>query len=279
MPVSKIRQSVNRQITLATDVSIALRIWYRGEGVATIDVGASSVGAASGDMTFLIGGVADVRVNPDSGVDPGSIDESAEATTIGAMADLINANSDTSFWFAALVDSLRASDSTDTLAINTGAVDSQNGVKVFWDSSAILRGMVCIGAEALGDDFGPAWARVSSQAGLSARDPGTTTAALTNVATENVDNEVRLDTASRLKRILATIGIAGAPTIGIYSCTQFADTLLQTIAFTEDTEEDHTFGDNEIISDLGARIVVATVDAVDAWDITLAGFWGEPGEI
>lgn len=275
MALSKVRQTLNRQTTTTPDTMICSRIFYTGTGVPTIAVGATAVDGAAGDMTFLVDAVADTNVNVD-----GSIDESAEAATLGAMADLVNASTG-GFWHYILVDTLRTGDSSDVLAVATGqAVDAIDGFDLNWDSSLYLAATLSIGAEALGTDYGPAWDRLSAADQFFAKDVQEVASSDTNVLVPTLGETFKLNTSGRLLQIIGNLGVAaGAASLAIYSSSQSEDTLLETLPFADAVATTVTFDENEIISAPGRRLVITSVTtALDAWNLIVNGQWGEPGE-
>jgi hypothetical protein len=276
---SNIIKSVqSRQATFAGDEPVAFTIYYIGPAGATPNLTQDG----SGNYSFFKTGTT-----LDTGIATnGIIAEASEGATIGAFADAVNASS---FFQCVIRDAIRAQDTTDIkVSQYTAAAESTpgGGWDFVWDVSALKEAAVCIGPEGEPVTYGPAASRISSADNIRPRNPADATPALISVPSQDLENgEFRQPSQARITRVAGTIGGSGGTgthTYSIYSCTQAADTLLYTsTAKTDDTAFEDTFIDNEIVSAIGARLVVvaATTGTMDAVTLQAFGHWGEPGVI
>lgn len=272
----KLYKQQNQQTTLAGDECPALLIWYTGPGAATFTWNATK-------FTFNVDAAADTSVNTGGTVD-GEITD-AEAATLGAVVDLINADSD-GYWHARLVGAFRDDDTTDLKEVTSSAVTANgiatgNGAKlgcVCWDTDDLDAGprIACFGPEA--DDSLAGAARLSAGNPYRNRD----------IADDDLETIAPLKTMARLTRLKATLGDGGTGplTIAVYSAAQ-GDTaatarLLYSRTFTEDTQAIEEFNPPaELQSDFGERLVVVASSgaAFDAVNVVAVGGYGDPGEL
>ncbi len=267
----KIEKYQKRQATLAGDEPVAFRVAYLGAGAATITI-------AAGAYTFQVGGANDVSVNP-TGATPGVIG-AAEATSVGAVVDLINADTDGK-WKAWLVDSRRADLDTNIKALGATAVTAI-GTDVVWDVSAAKAGILCIGSEAEPSAFGNAASRCNAATSSAATQPHITGTTLPLIPTRSPNAEKRYNRVSRIRRIIVNAGTddASTSTVKVYRSTQSADVLLVALTPVADaTDTIFTFGGNlALVSEPGERLVVAVESThMDALTMTVEGDFGFAG--
>lgn len=221
---------VKRIVSIDTGVGGYIR--YKGSAAtATIDIANTT-----GDITLKEATVADVTVNP-AGTTPGTIDLSAEATTWGAVADLVNASPN---WEMYLTGARRALTVCNAgaghivFAITAGDCKTATGYPVLVLASVVL----------------------SCPLGITFNGPST--------GVHNHD-------ANCLHRILQITGTftysgSGTQTIKVYACDDAAktETLLDTILSATSTSANTIPGTvlgAPIYSQKGVRIVVESVAA------------------
>ena len=275
---SVIETVLPRMATQTGDEPTALRVWN------TNNAGAYTLEWDDSKFIFKKDAALDTLVNPDSGTTAGEITD-AEAATIGAFADLVNANSSTSFWHAAIVDSLRAYDTTDIDTLAETAV-TRDGVDLKWDVSELNIYVLCMGQEGLTLAVGgEAPARQSTVNDNAGREPSASPTSLPALLTsEAADNVLRPARVGRLSKITSNLTSAGTILLSVYDASQSADgdpiqTRVQTTSATEQT---WTFGANELVSSCGRRLVIAATGsgatALSAGTLQLLGTVGAPGQ-
>ena len=268
-----------RMATQTGDEPTALRVWNTNNAAAyTLEWDDSK-------FIFKKDASLDVLVNPDSQTTAGEILD-AEAATIGELNDLINADSATSFWFAAIVDSLRAYDTTDLDTLSETAV-TRDGVDLKWDVSELNIYVLCMGQEGLSLAVGnEAPARQSSLNDNAGREPSASPTSLPALLTsEAADNVLRQARVGRLSKITSNITSAGTITLSVYNASQAEDgdptqTRVQKTSAVEQTWE---FIANELESTAGRRLVIAATGSgattLSAGTLQLLGTVGAPGQV
>lgn len=270
--------------TLTGDQGVALLIWINpnifGAGaVAEITVSSAAL------FTFQINGVDDVRVNP-GGLNAGQIAD-AEAATLGAVRDLINATSATSGWGARLASSFADGDTTDILPITETTV-TENGIAAgtgarlggvgfdYSDLSTIIQ-LCSFGRESDVQVSSAARSQVSNIRKTRDIDDGTFSDAL-----------VVLDGVARLFKTRGVLGDAGTGplTITAYAATQSQTRaqarVLWTRTYTEDTQAIDDFPPPaDLVTLSGERMIIecSSGAALDAINCTFIGGYGDAGNL
>lgn len=265
--------------TQAGDQACAVLVWYTGTAAATITVSDVPL------FTFQVGGVDDATVNP-LGVTPGRITD-AEAATLGALVDLINATSNTSHWHASLCAAFRDGDTTDVKPITIIAVDRTG---ITGATGAVLGGIgwdfeeadatpfdvqvMCFGRESDTDIID-----------CGARQQASNTRKTRDKADANFgESLIPSDMIARLFRLVFTLGNAsgaGGITVNVYAALQStasaaAARLLYSYTATEDTQAELLFDPPvDLQTRAGERIVIGLVVGTTELDnMTVFGVGG-----
>lgn len=268
------------QATQAGDQACCVLIWYTGAGVAQITITDTPA------FTFTLNSVADARVNGD-----GTISD-AQAPTLGALVDLINASTG-SDWHAALCAAFRDGDTTDIKPITISTVTA-NGIQ--GANGAVLGG---IGWDFEEEDATPFDVQVmcfgpesdTDLIDMGARQSASNTRQTRDIADVGFGLGLRpSDKIARLFRLLFTLGngSAGAISISVYAALQSTATaaaarLLYQYTATEDTQAELLFNPPaDLQTRPGERIVIqcnAASAEFDALTVFGVGGYGPAGNI
>jgi len=268
---------------LTGDEAVAMLIWNTGPDGGQVIWNATKFtfyDASTGtdlDTSLNTGGTADGEITD------------AEAATLGAVVDLINADTD-GYWHARILSGFRDSDTSDLLAVTVSVV-GPNGIAsgggalkggVAWDLSDLgaVPYIACIGPEM--DTDLPGAGRVSTSNVRNRRD----------VLDDGFGAGLAvLETVARLYGFSITTGNGAQSTVtlNVYSANQATAgaataTLLYSVALTDDTLMDKTTTfapPADIQSKLGERLVIMLTSshANDNLRFQAIGSYGDPGQI